>query len=59
MEGQVIQGANLRALKGGVTTEKIFRFVEELRQDIKVPIVIMTSANVIFSYGAERFLKAC
>lgn len=28
-EGPVIQGANLRALNGGVTTDKIFDFVKE------------------------------
>ncbi|MCM1173507.1 MAG: tryptophan synthase subunit alpha [Blautia sp.] len=58
-EGPVIQGANLRALTGGVTTDKIFSFVKELRQDVKTPFVFMTYANVIFSYGAERFLSAC
>ena len=58
-EGPVIQGANLRALKGGVTTDKIFAFVRELRQDVTVPLVFMTYANVVFSYGAERFLAAC
>lgn len=58
-EGPVIQGANLRALKGGVTTDKIFAFVKELRQDVTVPLVFMTYANVVFSYGAERFLAAC
>ena len=31
-EGPVIQGANLRALKGGVTTDKIFDMVAELRK---------------------------
>lgn len=58
-EGPVIQEANLRALKGGVTTDKIFDFVKELRRDVKVPMVFMTYANVVFSYGAERFLAAC
>lgn len=58
-EGPVIQGANVRALKGGVTTDKIFAFVKELRQDVKVPMVFMTYANVVFSYGMERFLSAC
>lgn len=43
-EGPVIQGANLRALKGGVTTDKIFAFVKELRQDVKLPMVFMTYA---------------
>ncbi len=58
-EGPVIQGANLRALTGGVTTDKIFDLVRDLRQDVKVPMVFMTYANVVFSYGAERFLATC
>ncbi len=58
-EGPVIQGANVRALKGKITTDKIFAFVKELRKDIKVPMVFMTYANVVFSYGAERFISAC
>lgn len=58
-EGPVIQGANLRALTDGVTTDKIFDMVRKLRQDIQTPMVFMTYANVIFSYGAERFLSTC
>ena len=58
-EGPVIQGANLRALNGGVTTDKIFTFVKELRRDVRVPMVFMTYANVVFSYGAEKFISNC
>lgn len=58
-EGPVIQEANIRALNGGVTTDKIFAFVKELRKDVKVPMVFMTYANVVFSYGAERFISTC
>lgn len=58
-EGPVIQGANLRALSGGVTTDKIFDFVRGLRKDVKVPMVFMTYANVVFSYGAEKFISTC
>lgn len=58
-EGPVIQGANLRALHGGITTDKIFAFVKELRHDVEVPMVFMTCANVVFSYGAERFIAKC
>lgn len=58
-EGPVIQGANLRALKGGVTTDRIFGLVRDLRRDVTVPLVFMTYANVVFSYGTERFLAAC
>ncbi len=58
-EGPVIQNANLRALRGGITTDRIFGFVKELRRDVSIPMVFMTYANVVFSYGAERFLAAC
>lgn len=58
-EGPVIQGANMRALAGGVTTDKIFGLVRDLRRDVTVPLVFMTYANVVFSYGGERFASAC
>ena len=58
-EGPVIQGANLRAITGGVTTDKVFGLVRELRRDVRVPMVFMTYANVVFSYGAERFISRC
>ena len=58
-EGPVIQAANERALKGGVTTDKIFDLVVELRRDVTVPMVFMTYANVVYSYGVERFCDRC
>lgn len=58
-EGPVIQAANIRALNGGVTTDKVFDLVRDLRQDIDIPMVFMTYANVVFSYGAEKFISIC
>ena len=58
-EGPVIQGANIRALKGGVNTDKIFDLVRELRKEITIPLVFMTYANVVFSYDADKFIKTC
>ena len=57
-EGPVIQAANARALAGGVTTDQIFGMARALRRDVAVPMVFMTYANVVFSYGTERFLAA-
>ena len=56
-EGPVIQGANLRALSGGVTTDKVFDMVAEIRKNTSIPMVFMTYANVVFSYGVERFCR--
>jgi len=55
-EGPVIQEASNRALKGGVTTDKIFDLVKDLRTDVTAPMVFMTYANVVFSYGSEKFI---
>ena len=55
--GPVIQDANLRALSAGTTTDKIFDMVRRVRETVSIPMVFMTYANVIFSYGADRFLK--
>lgn len=54
-----IQEANIRALAGGVTTDKIFDFIRELRKDVTVPLVLSGYANVVFSYGADRFIRTC
>ena len=56
-EGPVIQAANVRALSGGVTTDQIFDMLDGMRGEVDVPLVFMTYANVVFSYGTERFLS--
>ncbi len=58
-EGPVIQEANIRALKHPMTTDTIFEFVTELRKDVSVPFMFMTYANVVFTYGIERFMQRC
>ena len=58
-EGPVIQGANVRALSQGIRTDDIFDLVRELRQTVRVPMVFMTYANVVFSYGSEKFISTC
>ncbi len=57
-EGPVIQEANIRALSNGVTTDDIFKMAKEIREEIKdTPFVFMTYANVVYSYGKEKFAK--
>ena len=56
-EGPVIQEANVRALRGGVTTDKVFDMVTKIREKTDIPMVFMTYANVVFSYGTERFIE--
>lgn len=56
-EGPVIMEADRRALEAGTTTDKIFDMVKRLREKVTIPMVFMTYANVIFSYGSERFIS--
>ena len=56
-EGPVIQEASLRALTGGVTTDKIFDMVKRIRQKTQIPLVFMTYANVVFSRGIGHFAR--
>lgn len=58
-EGETIQRANLRALEGGVTTDKIFAMVRRLREKTDVPLVFLTYINPVFTYGAARFFESC
>ncbi len=55
-EGPTIQEANIRALAGGVTTDDVFELVKRVRErGVSIPLVFMTYANVLYSYGLERF----
>ncbi len=58
-DGTVIQKANLRALAGGVTIEKIFETVKNIRFKTQVPLVFLTYLNPVFKYGYEKFFKKC
>ena len=56
-EGPVIQEADERALLAGCTLDKLFDAIKEVKDEIHIPMVFMTYANVVFSYGIERFCK--
>lgn len=58
-EGPVIQISSLKALQNGITTDKVFDMVRDLRKDISIPMAFMTYANVVFSYGSEKFISTC
>ncbi len=58
-EGVVIQEADIRALKAGTTTDMVFDCVKNVRKKTDVPLVFMTYANPVYTYGKERFFTAC
>jgi tryptophan synthase alpha chain len=58
-EGEVIQEADLRALKAGTTTDMIFDMVERVRPKLSCAVALMTYINAIYVYGVERFMAKC
>lgn len=58
-EGVVIQDADLRALKTGTTTDKVFDMVEKTAPKCNSALAFMTYINVIYVYGVEKFIKKC
>ena len=56
-EGPVIQEADIRALSSGMTTDKAFQLVADIRKESDVPIVFMTYANPVYHYGADKFFE--
>jgi len=58
-DGITIQKANLRALAGGVTVDKIFDTVTKIRTKTQIPLVFLTYMNPVFKYGYEKFFKKC
>lgn len=58
-EGVVIQDANIRALKNGMTTDGAFDIVRRVREKSQIPLAFMTYANPVFHYGYDRFFAKC
>lgn len=59
-DGPVIQEASYRAISNGITLEKAFQTVEELRKEgVEIPIVFMLYYNTVLHYGLEAFAKKC
>lgn len=58
-EGVVIQEADVRALKGGMTTDRAFELAAKVRSQTDIPLVFMTYLNPVFKYGYDRFFARC
>lgn len=58
-DGPVIQTAGTEALKNGMTLAKLFSQLEDIKGDVRIPLVLMGYLNVIMHYGFEAFFKRC
>ncbi len=56
-EDVLIQEVNNSALSSGVTTDDVLHLIKKISRSIAAPIVLSTYANVVFSYGIDRFVS--
>ena len=56
-DGPSVQNADLRASNSGMTVEKSFEFLEEVRQFTDKPIGLLLYFNLVYKYGVDRFYK--
>jgi len=58
-DGPTIQESSTAALKNGMTTERLFDQLADIRQSVSIPLIIMGYFNPVLQYGVEVFCKKC
>ena len=58
-DGPVIQHAATQALHNGMTLKVLFSQLSGIRNDVKIPLVLMGYLNPIMQYGFENFCHSC
>ena len=58
-DGPTIQESSTKALRNGMTTEKLFSQLENIREHIDIPLILMGYFNPMMQYGIEKFCQRC
>lgn len=58
-DGPVIQEASTVALRNGMSLRLLFQQLKEIRQTVRIPIILMGYLNPIMQYGFEAFCQSC
>ena len=58
-DGPTIQESSTKALRNGMTTENLFSQLENIREHIDIPLVLMGYFNPMMQYGIEKFCQRC
>ena len=58
-DGPIIQDSSSKALKNGMNTNYLFNQLANIRNSVKIPLIIMGYFNPILQYGVEKFCKKC
>jgi tryptophan synthase alpha chain len=58
-DGIVIQQSSHQALQNGMNLDILFDQLYKIKEEIKIPIILMGYFNPVFKYGVERFCRKC
>ncbi|TRO65544.1 tryptophan synthase subunit alpha [Christiangramia sabulilitoris] len=58
-DGPTIQESSTQALKNGMTTQKLFEQLQDIRSKVRIPLIIMGYFNPMLQFGVEEFCKKC
>ena len=58
-DGPTIQQSSTQALDNGMTLEKLFVQLADVRKTVTIPILMMGYINPVIQFGIERFCKKC
>lgn len=58
-DGLVIQKAHEQALANGMNLHTLFEQLITVKDEIKIPVVLMGYINTVLSFGFEEFCKKC
>ncbi len=58
-DGPVIQSAATTALKNGMSLKTLFRQIQDIKDKVTIPLILMGYLNPILHYGIESFCKSC
>jgi tryptophan synthase alpha chain len=58
-DGPTIQESSTAALQNGMTTKLLFEQLANIRESVKIPLIIMGYFNPMLQYGVEEFCKKC
>ena len=58
-DGIVIQDAATRALRNGMSLRILFEQLQDIRRDVRIPLILMGYLNPIMHFGFEAFCRKC
>ncbi|WP_153399594.1 tryptophan synthase subunit alpha [Chryseobacterium vaccae] len=58
-DGPIIQQAHELALQNGMTIEKLFSQLKTIKEEIRIPVILMGYINPVLSFGFEKFCLEC